>query len=333
MTELVPIAQPAEHLADATAAWLEVKHKKSSHTAAAYRRDLALWLGWCRDNGIDPLAAYAPHVQLWLAWLTDRGDAGTTRARRLGAISGWYAWLISAGAITHNPAVIARDARPTRAPRPTPALSDEQVTAILAAADTESTRAAAIVWTLIYTGIRVGELLAANADDLGTDRGHRVLHVRGKGGKARVVALVPPVAERLDAHLADRDDHHAQALVPQQHAGAGHTERPLIAWNTGRRFARSTVRELLQRIGRKAGLDAATVAKLTPHSTRATYATAALDDGVPLRDVQYALGHSNPVTTELYDRSKLSPERNPGYRLLNRFTPRNSYDRERDSDS
>jgi len=323
VTELVRAGEPSDLIGRLAAAFIETKRQRSTHTADAYRRDLTLWLGWCHTNQLHPLDAHAGHIQLWLTWLADRGEAGTTRGRRLGAVSAWYRWLIDHGHVPANPAALSRDARPTRAPRPAPALSDQQTAAMLAAADQQPhPRVAAIVWLLIYTGIRVGELLAANVGDLAEERGHRVLHVRGKGGKTRIVALVPPVAARLDAYLASREDHHVGVLVPRQTAGAGGGDRPLIAWDTGRRMARSNIRALLQRVARKADLPAGVADRFTPHTTRATYATAALDDGVPLRDVQYALGHSNPMTTEGYDRSRLTPERNPAYRLLARFTPR-----------
>jgi hypothetical protein len=58
--------------------------------------------------------------------------------------------------------------------------------------------------------------------------------------------------------------------------------------------------------------------------TRATYITAALDAGAPVRDVQYAVGHASPVTTEGYDRSALNPDRDPAYRLLGVLQPTRS---------
>lgn len=316
MTDLVPVQRDeGDHLAALVAAFLHTR--KSDHTRDAYRRDLALWLDWCHTNRINPIDCWPAHVQLWLTHLTERGDSGSTRDRRLGAVSSWYKWLIRNQAAIRNPVDLDTSERPVRAPRRAPALSDEQAAALLAAADQDSPRAAAIIWLMLYTGIRVGELLAATTGDLGMERGYPVLHVHGKGGKTRTVALVPPVVARLAAYL--HPDGQPGVLVPADQAGAGRT-RPLIATRAGKRLDPKAVRLLLQRLARKAGLPAELVATLSPHSTRATYATAALDDGVPVRDVQYALGHASPVTTEGYDRSRLSPERSPAYRLMQRFS-------------
>lgn len=316
MTEVATIPdEPTDTLGRLVAAYLRTR--KSDHTRRAYRHDLTSWLDHCAAAGTNPLDAWPANVQIWLADLTDRGESGSTRARRLAAVSSWYGWLLRHQAAARNPATLDRAERPVRAPRKAPALSDEQAAQLLATADADSPRAAAIIWLLLYTGIRVGELLAANVADLGMERGHPVLHVHGKGGKTRTVPIVPPVSARLAAYLHPGGPR--GVLVPAHQAGAG-TDRPLIATAAGKRLDRKEVRRQLLRLARKAGLPQALVATLTPHSTRATYATAALDDGVPVRDVQYALGHASPVTTEGYDRSSLSPERSPAYRLLSRFS-------------
>lgn len=318
MTDLVPVQRDqADHIGRLVAAFLG--SRRSKLTAEAYARDLKSWLGWCATAGVDPLDAWPAHVQLWLTHLAnDRGEAGGTRARRLGAVSSWYSWLIRHQAAPRNPALLEKDERPVRAPRKAPALSDQQTAALLAAADADSRRAAAIVYLLLYTGMRVGELLGATTADLGEDRGHSVLYIRGKGGKARVASLVPPVMLRLHAYLAERPDIAGTALVPAGQAGAG-GPRPLVATARGNPLDRKEVRRLLRRLARKAGLPEVLADRISPHSTRATFVTSALDAGVPVRDVQHAAGHASPVTTEGYDRSKLSPDRSPAYKLLSRF--------------
>lgn len=313
---LATVTEPAEVVGRLVAAFLA--GRRSKLTADTYRRDLTNWLTWCHTNGVDPLDAWPAHILMWLTALAERGEAGTSRARRLGAVSSWYSWLIRHQAAPRNPALLEKDERPVRAPRKAPALSDQQTAALLAAADADSRRAAAIVYLLLYTGMRVGELLGATTADLGEDRGHSVLYIRGKGGKARVASLVPPVMLRLHAYLAERPDIAGTALVPAGQAGAG-GPRPLVATARGNPLDRKEVRRLLRRLARKAGLPEVLADRISPHSTRATFVTSALDAGVPVRDVQHAAGHASPVTTEGYDRSKLSPDRSPAYKLLSRF--------------
>jgi site-specific recombinase XerD len=317
VTDLVPVAQPGDRLARLVAVFVEAKGQRSEHTKDAYRRDLPIWLDWCHANGLDPFDVWPAHVQLWLGHLGQRGESGTTQARRLGAVSSFYEWLIRNQQAQRNPAKLTKEERPTRAPRPASALSDEHAAALLDRADLDTPRSAAIVWLLIHTGIRVGELLAANTADIAVDRGHTVLHVHGKGGKGRTVTLVPPVVARLNGYLAARTDT-AMAVVRTDQAGAGQ-QRPLIATAKGARMDRKAVRLLLRRLARAAGLPTTVVDQLTPHSTRATYVTAALDEGVPIYDVARDVGHASTDTTRGYDRSQYDPANAAAYRLMSRF--------------
>jgi site-specific recombinase XerD len=74
---------------------------------------------------------------------------------------------------------------------------------------------------------------------------------------------------------------------------------------------RSEAWRLLRRLAKKAGISGAE--RISPHSMRHTYATIALDAGVPLRDVQDSLGHTDSRTTRLYDRSRDNLDRNATY--------------------
>jgi len=53
--------------------------------------------------------------------------------------------------------------------------------------------------------------------------------------------------------------------------------------------------------------------RLSPHSLRHTFVTQALDAGVPLRDVQDAMGHADPRTTRRYDRGRMALDRRATY--------------------
>lgn len=316
MTELVPVegAGGGDRLAGLTAQFLA--GRKSADTRDAYRLDLSSWLAWCRDADLDPRQAWPGDVTVWLASIG--GEAGTTRARRLSAVSSWYRWLIRHQAVERNPAILDKAERPTQTPRKAPALSDAQVEAMLAAADADpNPRTAAIIWLLMTTGIRVGELLAANIGDLGQDRGVTVLYVRGKGDKRRPVEIEPYTYSRVVAYLASRTDTDRLPTLPGQVTPG---DRPLFVTSTGRRMHhRSDIRDLLVRIARRAGLPPELVARLTPHATRATQITASIEAGVPIRDVQRNAGHASPLTTEGYDRSEYSPDRSPARAVAKRF--------------
>lgn len=325
--DLVPI-QPApsgdEHLAELTRLWLA--GRRTEHTRRAYRLDLSSWLGWCHANGVHPVEAWPAHILSWLAELAEgdpttgrKPERGSTRARRLGAVSGWYRWLIRHQAAERNPAMLERNERPVLDKRQAPAFSPQQAEKMLAEADKDTPRAAAIVYLLTYTGLRVGELIAANVGDIGMTEGQMVLHVRGKGGKRRPVRLNPYVLDRLDRYAEVRPDSTNLPVTADQ-AGAG-KDRPLIVTRYGSRLDRKEVVRLLRRLARQAGLPAQLVDNLTPHTTRATYATTAIGEGLDLRAVQITMGHASPQTTAGYDRSAVTPGRDPAIRLLDIIRP------------
>ncbi len=324
--DLVPAATSPYARAEALREEFLATRKDRVNTHDAYTRDLRSWLDWCIARNVDPLDAWPAHCARWQTELaqgdpaTDRkAEAGTTRARRLGAVSAWYRWLIRHQAAPRNPALLEGAERPVRAPRRAPALSAEQAEKLLAAADTDTPRAAAIVFLMIYGGLRSGELIEANVGDIGMTDGELILNVRGKGGKTREVRVNPVVWQRLTAYLAARPD--ATALpVPAAEAGAG-KDRPLIATYRGNRIDRKQIRLLLRRLATEAGLPEQVVDNLRPHSTRATYATRSIAAGLDVRAVQGTMGHASLDTTVGYDRSKVTPDRDPAIRLLSIIRP------------
>lgn len=296
-------------------AWLATK--RSPHTRAAYLRDLAQWAGWLARHGVPLLEADETAVAMWARHLEAGGVKASTAARKLTAVSSFYGWCARRGYVSTNP--VADLDRPvvdydTSA---TPGLTRDQAIALLEAADDDAgpqaARTAALVAALLYTGARVSELLGADIEDLGTDRGHRVLRVRRKGGKIQTLALPAPAAARIDAYLASRDDVTKLPAIPG--GAAAPRRRVLFATGTGARMYRAEVRALLRRLGRAADLPDELTGSLSPHSMRHAFATLNLDAGASLRDLQDALGHASPRTTRRYDRSRGNLDRSPGYLL------------------
>ncbi|MEO3929254.1 tyrosine-type recombinase/integrase [Micromonosporaceae bacterium B7E4] len=317
--DLVPV-QPAGHrarLGQFVEAFLEVQ---TAGTARTYRYALTAWLNWCDQQGVDPLNAVPAHGQLWLASMDSR-YTDATRGNRLSAVRSFYEWLEENEVpFRRNPAKVRN--RPKQNSRPTPALSVDQRNRILTAADNEhrhphpgrarhGARTAAIVWVLFTTGLRISEVLSATEDDLGQDAGHNVISVIGKGRKRQTTPLIPATWDRIQAYRTGR----TTSTLPTTTVG-NRPARPLFATSTGRRLTPNAVRTLIRRLAVEAGVPAEVAEQISPHVTRATYITLSLAAGKTLQEVQRAVNHSSPTTTQGYDRSHLAHDRHPSYALM-----------------
>ncbi|MBQ1046926.1 tyrosine-type recombinase/integrase [Micromonospora sp. C51] len=298
-----------------TDAWLR-NRRLSEHTRDAYRRDVAGWLAWCAARELDPLRANFLHVNEYGRTLENSVSARTGRpltaatvARKLSALSSWYDFLVKLRAVELNPVAGADRPRVDRDHSATVGLAPDEVDALLAAAEAETgptaARNRAAVALLADLGLRVGELVSLDLTDLGAERGHRSVRFVGKGGRSRRRALTPGTAYAVDAYLAERAA--AQRVEVAQLTG------PLLVTASGARLDRHSVFRLVRRLARSAGIDA--WARLSPHSLRHAFATTARSEGVPLEDVQDAMGHADPRTTRRYDRDRHNLDRDPAYAI------------------
>lgn len=298
---------------DVTEAWL-ANRRLSPHTRAAYRADVASWLSWCAARELDPLRAIFLHVNEYARSLESTVDPRTGRvlsaatvARKMSAVSSWYAFLAKLGAVPANPVAGADRPRVDRDHSATIGLTPAEVDALLTVArestDPTAARTRAVLALLADLGLRVGELVSLDCADLGYERGHRSVRFTGKGGRARRRALAPGTAAAVDAYLAVRAER--AGVTPDRLTG------PLLVTASGARLDRHAVFRTVRRLARAAGI--AAWARLSPHSLRHAFATTARAEGVPLEDVQDAMGHADPRTTRRYDRDRHNLDRDPSY--------------------
>jgi integrase/recombinase XerD len=270
-----------------------------ANTRDAYARDLRSWLAWCDELEVDPLHAGLHHADAYSRWLT---EIATTRTggrlapssvnRRMSALASFYRYCVRQRALTESPFFeVARPA--VSGDSTTTGLSRDELRRLVDVAQADSARSGALVALLAFNGLRITEALSRDVEHLTYDEGHRVLRIERKGGKRAVTPLAPPVVRALDAYVGDR------------------TAGPIFTTSTGQRMTRSAAYRVLQCLARRAEIPAA--AAISPHSARHAFATLALDAGVPLRDVQDAMGHTDPRTTRRYDRSRHSLDRHATY--------------------
>jgi site-specific recombinase XerD len=281
-----------EKATDLVAAWL--LSAGSPHTVRAYRSDLAQYVDWLADHDTDLQAATRHHLDTYAHELDTLASAApATIARKLAAISSFYGYAVAEGQRETNPA--ARAWRPDVDPdySPTQGLDAAEARALIRVAAADGPRGEAIVRLLLETGMRVSELGGARIEERGTDRGHRYMTVIRKGGRRQRLVLAPSAARAVDVVTAGRD------------------RGPVIVTSSGEPMAASEIYRAVRRLARKAGI----AKHITPHSLRHSYAILALDNGVPLADVQTDMGHRDPRTTRRYDRARQNLDRSGAYRV------------------
>ncbi len=257
--------------------------------------DLRVFFEWCRERRLPPLDAQRHDLELYLRWLQDvRRFKPSTVSRRLSVVAGFYRTCVVDGVLEHSPADYVR--RPRVPPEsPTLGLTHLQFEAMLTAAR-QSTNPFdfALVCLLGLLGLRIFEAIGADIDDLGEEHGHRVLRVRGKGGKVVLVPLPPAVSRAIERAAGDR---------------------PGGALLLNRRGARMDRHAATRRLRQLAGVAGVRLPRMHPHMLRHTFVTTMLDAGVDLRDVQIAARHADPRTTMRYDRARKNLDRHPNYIL------------------
>lgn len=176
--------------------WIAVQ--TSDRTREGYTREARLYTGWCEQRGLDPRAVRRHDVEAYRNARTVSGDSARTLARRLSALSSLYTYAGGYG-IGSNPVSGVKRPKIDRSSSPSQSLARPEVPRLLAVAQEDGPRSAALVALLVLNGLRVSEALGDDVADLGHDHGHRTLTIRGKGGAQTKVPLAPLVARAVDA--------------------------------------------------------------------------------------------------------------------------------------
>ena len=160
----------------------------SGRTREAYAADLRTYLTWCSVRSLDVFAASRPHIEIYVRWLEeDRHLTPATVARRLSTVIGFYRFMVIDGRLDKSPAEYVRRPR-VSADSQALGLDRMQLGTLVAAARASGPTDGALITLLGLLGLRVSEACSVDIEDFGTQRGHRTVHIIGKGGKP---ALIP----------------------------------------------------------------------------------------------------------------------------------------------
>ena len=270
----------------------------SPHTLRAYRRDLDQFLDFLardflarkpNDVRVDEIDALA--VRSFLAWLSRRDVGPRSQARTLSAVRSLFRFACREGKLEKNPAAAVRTPKqPRTLPRH---LRPEEIETLLEAVAGDEPlvrRDRAILEVLYAAGVRVGELVSLDWNDI--DLKGRVLRVLGKGGKERMVPFGRLAAEALRRWM---ESWRELRCSTRSTAIEGFGDPVFLNYRGDRLSARSVRRLVDQRVAQ-----AAIASGVHPHTLRHTFATHLLEGGADLRSIQELLGHSSLSTTQNY---------------------------------
>jgi integrase/recombinase XerC len=283
----VPVAPGA--LA-AFARYLGAERGQSVHTQRAYSGDLRNLMAFAHGRGIRDLSDLTlSDLRSWLAHQSENGAARTTLARRAASARAFLRWATRTGAIAADPSL--RLVATQRVKSLPGVLRQDEISAVLdvaaVAADDQDAvhlRDRAMAELLYASGIRVGELVGLDVDDL--DFGSNLVRVMGKGAKERTVPFGGPASTALQGWLW---------LGRPQVVTPGSGPALFLGRRGGRvdpRQVRSAVHQLIQHVPNAPDVG--------PHGLRHSAATHLLEGGADLRAVQEILGHASLSTTQIY---------------------------------
>ena len=272
----------------------------SQNTRAAYIRDLTLFAEWFQDTNertFAPAAITREDIQDYIAYLRSVQNAAvSTVQRKHASIRSFYQWAMATGQAQYNETNgIALPSEQQLAPE---GLDRAQRAAVRRAfnvppketptAGLRQVRDRAIVFVMMYAGLRISEIENLRQDDVILREKSGELNIRsGKGDKDRSAALPLEARSALEEWLARR---------PQ-------TDHEFVFTTTRRGHAplgRRTIQEMVTNVGRNAELDRAGI-QLTPHLLRHTAVYLWREENDPFV-VAAQMGHKDINTTMRYGR-------------------------------
>jgi len=285
-------------LRDALSKWLDhlaALNEASVHTVEAYRSDVAEFLDFLARHhggaaGIDQLRAVETRdMRAWMASARAQGRGARSLSRALSALKGFSRWLSDREENFDATAILSTRAPRHQRPLPRPLDIDAARTVTETVSDDKAeawikARDIAVVTLLYGSGLRISEALSLTGRDadLATADGSS-LRIVGKGGKERLVPVIPAAAKSISAYLR---------LCPWPME----PDSPLFRGLRGGPLNPRMISRAMENVRHRLGLPASA----TPHALRHSFATHLLSAGGDLRAIQELLGHANLATTQVY---------------------------------
>lgn len=273
--------------------WLEAEKAlkgASENTLSAYLIDVTEFLAFMTEHkgslqGLGPLSKVTiQDMRAWMARMRSADLSARSLARKLSAVKSFYRWLSEREGF--DPTAVLSTRAPKfqkKLPRP---LAPDAAQAVIETVEIQSkdawvgARDTAVITLLYGCGLRISEALGLNRGDAPLPD---VMRIIGKGGKERLVPVLPAAREAVDTYLR---------LCPYPLEETG----PLFIGVRGRRLSARQIQSVMQNVRMQLGLPATA----TPHAMRHSFATHLLEASGDLRSIQELLGHASLSTTQAY---------------------------------
>ncbi|MDO4629371.1 MAG: tyrosine recombinase XerC [Planctomycetia bacterium] len=270
--------------------YLVAERNASDYTVKSYREDLTAlieYLVQVRGKVPPPESVSMPELRAYVSAMHEAEYSPATIARRLASLRTFYRFCQREGITDTNPAKALRNPRQNRK-LPHFLTTDDMELLLNAPLDTDpmGLRDRAILEVTYSGGLRVGELVALNDEDIQFEEG--IMLIRGKGKKERLALLGSYAAHALEKWLRCR------ILAPGMEEKS--PTLPVFTNRFGTRLTTRSVGRMLEKYLKETGLDRRT----SPHTLRHSFATHLLDRGADIRSVQELLGHKSLETTQIY---------------------------------
>ncbi|MBP7190052.1 MAG: site-specific tyrosine recombinase XerD [Rickettsiaceae bacterium] len=261
----------------------------------AYKRDLLDFHEYLTKKKItDPLNVGTEDVRSFIRYLGDNHLSARSVARKISAIRNYYHFLISENIIKDNPAELV--VMPKYRAKLPDVLSVDEIKQLLElgvqSGSPEDLRLLAMIHLLYASGLRVTEMVSLKlinlSIDLSSGQINNHIHVKGKGGKERIVIINKQALEAIAKYLPFR------TIFIKNKAGSPYLfpSKSSTGFMTRQNFAL-----LLKDAATNAGLDPSNI---SPHVLRHSFASHLLAGGADLRVIQELLGHADIATTQIY---------------------------------
>eukprot|EP00918_Siedleckia_nematoides_P084691 GHVU01186099.1.p1 GENE.GHVU01186099.1~~GHVU01186099.1.p1 ORF type:complete len:329 (-),score=32.12 GHVU01186099.1:620-1606(-) len=276
----------------------------SGHTHTLYSSQLRRWFAWCETNALDPLVGIQrAHIELYIRHLGQSGLMASSVVTSMHAVRGYFRYAHIDGLIVSDPAVYARLPKVHHDESRTQGLDRLELIRFLQVAQTLTVHHGALAFLLGINALRASEAAAVRIEDYAeTLRGHRVLHLVGKGDKPATMPITVPVLRVLEACRGERTE---GRLVLRPMSG-----KPIDRRDAYRMVARRRKQQP------SLGISALTHCATQPSPTRSTpacrYEMRRSSPGTPTRAPRSTT--TAPVAISTATASTSSPPTSPGSR-------------------